>query len=376
MRTDLLTGRLSFLSGRWATPAADEPTLLSRCAQAGIRTCLVTDNYIIAVPELQGVLPLSFDDAVFLRGYGSDPWAVPTAQEKRLASKRAKLRPCRNPAFEAQFVANSRKWASAGGPPHERVFTAAADRLASLATQPRFLLWVDSFGAHEPWVSPDAQLDSTIVLPPYGTRDALSEEQMQSLRRAYALRIGDMDRALEPFLDELAVVLSGGDVGLVVLSDHGFLFGEFGAVGKPHEIPLPPHLHSIECRVSANVAACSGPAGAAMQPHDVHRLCEAALFGGGVPTPGAVQVLGRNSPRSRHLTIANEEGMGFLWTDGTGRTGEEWFSWSGLQPRFPFCNQPGRRIKDGVLWNTRDILGSACSAWLAPFTAYLSERAR
>ncbi|HEX2209225.1 MAG TPA: sulfatase-like hydrolase/transferase [Longimicrobium sp.] len=379
MRTDLLTGRLSFLGGRWATPAADEPTFLSACARSGVRSCLVTDNYVIAAPQLNGVLPRYFDHVSFLRGYGSDPWAVPSAGEIQAARERARLRPCRNPAFEAQFVANARCWATEGGAPYERVFAVAADWLAALSTHPRFLLWVDAFGIHEPWVRAEtaadpAELEATVVVPPYGLRGVVSQAQLDSLMRAYALRIGEMDRALKPLLDGLTEAMRGGDVALVTLSDHGFLFGEFGAVGKPPEVALPPQLHALECRVSVNLSGPFGSAGRAVQPHDVHHLCSGALSGGREIPLRDVHVLGRNTPRSNHLTVATDDGMGFLRKTGDRCVSEAWIPWPALDPRLRLEEHPEREIDTGVLRSLRHGLGVPHSPWITPFVDYLEKR--
>src|SRR5262245_9489262 len=52
MRTDLLTGHLAFLQRRWAHPLPDEPVLTCVLAAAGVRTELVTDNYVMMLPSL------------------------------------------------------------------------------------------------------------------------------------------------------------------------------------------------------------------------------------------------------------------------------------------------------------------------------------
>src|SRR5438067_12841422 len=52
MRTDLLTGNLSFLYRQWATPEPGETVLTTVLRNAGVQCILVTDNYVITAPEL------------------------------------------------------------------------------------------------------------------------------------------------------------------------------------------------------------------------------------------------------------------------------------------------------------------------------------
>src|SRR5206468_1072909 len=52
MRTDLLTGKLSFLRSRWATPAPEDDVLTHKLRAVGIRSVLVTDNYVTTTPQL------------------------------------------------------------------------------------------------------------------------------------------------------------------------------------------------------------------------------------------------------------------------------------------------------------------------------------
>jgi hypothetical protein len=377
MRTDLLTGRLAFLSGDWALPQPGEETLVGRCRKHGFWTTLVTDNYVATVPRLGGMLLDDFDTVDFIRGAGSDPWVTPSADLLAAANEMARVRPTRSALFEAQFIANCRRWPG-GRPPFQRVFEAACEHLDELVRHERFLLWIDTFACHEPWMSLSDLGTGTLVpeeplFPGYVEEDLYSRQHLAALRARFARRIGETDRALGPLVAELESAMRGGDVGLVVLSDHGFLFGEFGFVGKPPNTPLPPELHEIICWLSGHFANRALP-GLGMQPHLLHWLLRDALGLGGAPVADlGIHLFARNSPRSNYLAAATQDDLYILGKEPAGtdfkiRTVHR----SEADRSRPLARQGSAVIPNSVRDSILTVIAEGASPWLLPFREVLS----
>lgn len=320
MRTDLLTGRLAFLDRRWATPTPTEPILTETLSVCGIDTILVSDNYVLFEPSLKAQLQKHVDRSVEIRGCGADPWA-PLQTYPWL---RRTARPVREPAFERQYVSNARRWEAAGGAPWERLVRAACDVLDERASRRRFV-WIDCFSTHEPWYEvPPADRDVVDVFepisPPYGALEQYPGETLQVLGDQFSARLRNIDRSLQPLVDRLEAGVARGDTAIVVMTDHGFLFGEFGLVGKPKEDPVLSPLHQLVCRWSPPVECPPAP-GVALQPHELSTFVAELLdvsFPGPDPrcvTPDAPRIIGRQSPQVRTMLALIEAGALVLFRD-------------------------------------------------------------
>jgi hypothetical protein len=246
----------------------------------------------------------------------------------------------RSVALEAQYIANAGAWRATGGPPWVRLFNRATVALERGTTSDRFLFWVDCFSAHEPWVDADDLMGPpphAVILPPYGTTSLFSPLQIADLRARYAARIQRIDEAMLAFTESVEHLVCGGDVALVVLSDHGFLFGEYGLVGKPKQCPVLQPLHDIVAWFSAHFSTTVSPDDH-IQPSDVGTLV-AQLLGfefkataRRLPRP---QVIGRNAPEVAHLVVADDSGMAVLRRNG--ETGPAlWMPWDTHQTSRPW----------------------------------------
>jgi hypothetical protein len=378
MRTDLLTGRLAFLSGDWALPQLGEETLVGLCRKHGFWTTLVTDNYVATVPRLGGMLLNEFDTVDFIRGAGSDPWITPSPDLLAAAQEMARVRPTRSARFEAQFIANCRRWPG-GRPPFERVFERAGEHLRDLVRHERFLLWVDTFACHEPWVSladleTRAPVPEEPLFPGYVEESLYSHRHLAALRARFARRVGETDRTLGPFVAELENAMRGGDVGLVVLSDHGFLFGEFGFVGKPANTPLPPELHEIVCWLSEHFASRAFPS-LGIQPHLLHGILRDTLRIEGTPVAESdIHLFARNSPSSSYLAAAAQDEL-YIFEKEPAGTGAQLRTVHRREAdrRRPLVAQGEPAIPRAAQESIRALLSEGTSPWLSPFLEALGS---
>jgi nucleoside phosphorylase len=377
MRTDLLTGRLSFLDERWAVPERNEVTLTRALRDAGVRTTLVTDNYVAVCPQIGGMLLPEFDSFDFIRGAGSDPWQTPSASLCALPREVPGRPPSRSVDFEIQYMANVAAWQEAGGPPTSRLFVSAAKQLALMQQHERFLVWVDSFGCHEPWDTEVSENPSALpelpLFPGYVEKGRFDEKHINTWRTQYIQRIRNLDLEFGRIIDEVERHVASGQVALAVLSDHGFLFGEYGFVGKPANTPLPPELHEIICWLSPHFEATMPRNGSELQPHTIHGMIR-HLFGletCGPPDPG-LHVFGRNSPRSDYLAataggelyVASKAGEAAVF--GAVRRAE-------LQPARTLMEQAVNPLSEEIGKRLQGVLRRGKSPWLAPFVRGLEQ---
>ena len=166
--------------------------------------------------------------------------------------------------------------------------------------------------------------------------------------------------------------MRSGDVALVVLSDHGFLFGEFGFVGKPANTPLPPELHEILCWTSGHLAdRLSRKRG--LQPHNLHWILREGLGLDGVGTdPADLHVFARNSPRSNFLAAAAGDELFVLGKAQAGLGAQlRTIHCSRMDRGRPLVHQGEPEIPESVRESLRAALSGGISPWLDAFRGVL-----
>jgi arylsulfatase A-like enzyme len=103
-----------------------------------------------------------------------------------------------------------------------------------------FLLYVDTFDPHEPWDAPRWYVEmydpdftgEAVDYPLYRRSDYLSPEELRHVRALYAAEVTMVDRWVGHLLDRLEDTGHADDTVVVFTTDHGFLHGEHGYVGK------------------------------------------------------------------------------------------------------------------------------------------------
>ena len=71
------------------------------------------------------------------------------------------------------------------------------------------------------------------IWPTYGKSDLYSEEELKEIRALYAGEVTMVDRWLGHLLDKVEHLGLMDDTMIIVVTDHGHLFGEHGMIGKP-----------------------------------------------------------------------------------------------------------------------------------------------
>ncbi len=121
-----------------------------------------------------------------------------------------------------------------------RVMQSACDWLERNAGHDNFFLWIDSFDPHEPWDPPSHYIDlysqhyegADIFWLKYIDASFYSAGEAERMRARYMGEITMADRWIGRVLDTIDRVGRRHDTLVIVMSDHGHLFGEHQRVAK------------------------------------------------------------------------------------------------------------------------------------------------
>ena len=271
-RRSIMTGRLAFPFAGWQpwdglgrTPGwspimPGQATLATELRQLGYWTGYVTDNPFLAYAPPFEPFRRSFHEFVTQGGQGTI--SVPPGELAAVSEQRA--RATLPTAFQDhKHIDAMRRYMVTNGVSADsideseiaaaRVFRTGETLLRHAVAHHPFLLVVDSFDPHEPWVVPARYLDlyrspeddapalgDTEYLPP----GELSARDLERMRATYAASVTMVDRWLERLLDTLRVLRLADTTVVMLVSDHGFLLGEHDWVGKSAW-----HLHPELIRV-------------------------------------------------------------------------------------------------------------------------------
>jgi arylsulfatase A-like enzyme len=259
-RRSIMTGRVTFPFDGWQpwdglgrTPGwspimPGQATLATELRRRGYWTGYVTDNPFLAYAPPFEPFRSSFHE--FLTQGGQGTISVPAGEMPRVSVEQARATLPESFQDEKHIDAMRRYMITNGvtGDAIQeseiaaaRVFRTGEMLLRTALSQRPFLLVVDSFDPHEPWVVPPRYLDlyrepgddapalgDTEYLPP----DELSERDLERMRTTYAASVTMVDRCLERLMDTLRRLHLADNTIVVLVSDHGFALGEHDWVGK------------------------------------------------------------------------------------------------------------------------------------------------
>jgi arylsulfatase A-like enzyme len=261
-RNDILVGRHTFAYKPWEPIDDDAVAIQDILEKDGIRTALFVDTPHPFTPTFH--YQRGFDVAHVNRGQEGDPWKdtpkdvkLPCDVKKLRSGKRVVTQYLRNVSgrdreedyFVAETMRNAADWLTHGRKPGER-----------------FFLYVDTFDPHEPWDPPKPYADAydpnysgdEVIYPRYDYwREFLSEKELRHCRALYAGEASLVDNWIGHLLATIERLDLLKDTLVVVLTDHGFLFGEHGIIGKAlirdnkfQNCPLYPQISHIPMLVS------------------------------------------------------------------------------------------------------------------------------
>jgi arylsulfatase A-like enzyme len=279
-RRDLLTGRFTFTYTPWAALSPDETVLADVLSKSGLTTMMVCDCPHILEDGYN--YDRGFDAFEWIRGQETDRWKTHPRDIKHPAQE-SKIR-----AASDYFLRHRRSTAHRR---HEKdtfvalTMTEASEWLEHNYDQGEFFLYVDAFDPHEPWDAPKWYVEKydpgyagqVSDYPKYAFADEfLTKDELKHVRALYAGEVTLVDRWVGRLLDKI------GDLGLfdntvvIFTTDHGFLHGEHGIVGKSlieegvgfAYIPLYEEINHIPM-IASFPGRKAGRTRAVVQPPDI-----------------------------------------------------------------------------------------------------------
>jgi len=234
-RTAAVSGCYTFTNRPWTPLRPYDHHIAELLRAAGYRTAAFSDTPFNAETGMDR----GFDEFEYLPVGKCHPPADPSFE--------CEVRPAYFPPgadVERQFYRNTmRNRAYAlehyGAACPELLFDRAIGWLRRHGSE-RFLLWVDSFGVHEPWIAPppyEGMYGSTahqryIPMPASDPAAWARPGDLEHLRALYAEEVTHLDAEVGRLLAEVEELGLRGNTLVVVISDHGCPLGEHGRVRK------------------------------------------------------------------------------------------------------------------------------------------------
>lgn len=267
------TGIQEFLWRGWGPIEAYDTTLSEKARNAGVLTKLITDHFHLFQHGSGGYYE-DYHGFEFIRGHEDDLWKTQPYEPdqtllqqvgydledapKETTAEVSDAAANPNHALDPYDLKHYRpRWKYARNVAEfddknetdffaAKVFSSAADWIDNNVEWEQWLLRVDEFDVHEPFHCPepyasmytdeDPHDPELPVWPYYGRTDKgqakLSDREIDFLRSQFAGKVTMVDTWLETVFDALEEQALWDDTAVIITSDHGFLLGEHGWVGK------------------------------------------------------------------------------------------------------------------------------------------------
>jgi len=234
-RRDLFTGRFTASYTGWAPLSKREIVLADLLSRAGYITMMITDTPHIIRDGYY--YDRGFNGMEWIRGQEEDRWRTFPERPADPCDPRKLRNPDRIRSLHRRNVSG---WQYESDRFAQRVATEACEWLEKSYKRDKFFLYVDMFDPHEPWDAPQWYVDmydpgyegEVVDYPRYGSVDIFSEEELAHIRALYAAEVTMVDRAVGRIFEKIEDLGLLSNTMVVFTSDHGFLLGEHGLVGK------------------------------------------------------------------------------------------------------------------------------------------------
>lgn len=235
-RKDLMTGRYCFTYDTWS-PLGQDEVILSECLrQGGYVTQMINDT-----PHI------SQNGFFFDRGFNGWTW-VRGQENDRVSTDPIDVKfPCDPKKLRGgatgsarQHLRNAAVWRHEEDRHCARTFREAADWLERNRRQENFFLYVDTFDPHEPWDPPQHYVDlydrgyrgQKVIYPRYDFTNFLTKPELKHAHALYCGEVTLVDRWLGHLLRRIEELGLADNTAVIFTTDHGFLHGEHGLIGK------------------------------------------------------------------------------------------------------------------------------------------------
>lgn len=236
-RRDLHTGRCHFLHREWGPLEPYDKSVFSILKENGIYSHLITDHYNYW-EEGGGGYHTKYNSFEFVRGQEGDRWKG-NAAGPEIPPVLKELKSHSGKGLSGSWVANwvNREELNPEDPdtyPQAKVFSLAEEFLEKNADADNWVLQVESFSPHEPFLVPDRfrkeyedEYEGPVYDWPRGKLEDFEDSRVvEHMRTLYKASVSMSDYYLSRLLDTMDRLDMWKDTMLIVGADHGILLGE------------------------------------------------------------------------------------------------------------------------------------------------------
>ncbi len=224
-RRELHTGRLNFLHRSWSPSEPFDESMPEILAADGIYSHLITDH--VHYWENGGANYWNhFSTFEFVRGQEGDKWGID------LDGYDGIYQPRKQDIINRKYMQEENQFS------HVRCFESGKEFILKNKDRDNWYLQLEYFDPHEPFYVPDRfkklYTDETVLFdwPEYRKYGEEEQEQLRDFIINYKALVTMCDEYLGKILDIFDEYDLWKDTMLIVNTDHGFMLGEKGFVGK------------------------------------------------------------------------------------------------------------------------------------------------
>lgn len=270
-RRDMQTGRLGFMHRSWGPLEPFDDSLPELLSAHNVYSHLATDHYHY-FEDGGATYHNRYTTYDFIRGQESDAWVgrvKPPLDEFKRDYHGLQIEETRN-GHRLQGLINRERIVDENDFPCVMTFDAGLEFLRANAEEDDWLLQIETFDPHEPFLAPKRFRDMfpsgyqgpILDWPRYGAVKE-TEEEIAELKSNYAALVQLCDEQLGRFLDFMDKTERWDDTAVIMTTDHGFMLGEHGWWGKNQmpfyneiaHIPLIVYHPDAKDRAGARVEA-------------------------------------------------------------------------------------------------------------------------
>lgn len=231
-RREMHTGRENFLHCPWGPLEPFDESVPQMLHDAGVHTHLVTDHYHYW-EDAGFAYHNRYSTYRFSRGQEGDP----VFGEARVRDRESAFKGKRVPWLRAQDQVNRKYIETMEQFPQAVTFSYGLEFLDKNWQEDNWFLHIETFDPHEPFYAPDEfralyGLNGLRQDWPDYCKAENSKETVEQIRKENAALVSFCDYNLGRLLDFMNEHDLWKDTLLIINSDHGFLLGEHGWIGK------------------------------------------------------------------------------------------------------------------------------------------------
>ena len=230
-RREMHTGRHNFLHRRWGQLEPFDDSMPQKLRESGVWTHLTSDGYHYW-EDGGATYHNRYSSWEFFRGQEGDRWRADLAVEGNPFDAEKSFSHWQD-WINRKYMPRQEDW------PQHRTFTSGLEFLKRNRAADNWLLQIETFDPHQPFFAPrkykdlyDHEYPDPPMDWPATGKDLHSPEDIKHIRFEYAALLSMCDDYLGRVLDAMDELDLWKDTLLIVNTDHGFMLGEHGWVGK------------------------------------------------------------------------------------------------------------------------------------------------